>query len=809
MSKSVFTALLNGFDPTVANELDNALRKLGGVLVGTEGSHDVDVLVVGPIAVSPLQNARDLRELNATSNVMFVLDGPHAERFAASLRFVPFLSAATVTPADLPPEALATKIQQVAEDAVRRKKLGGLRAAVNQQLSPGLRPRERHHPERSVVEEYLGSLIAQAPEALVAIDNFDVVLAWNRRAEELLLQTEQEALNRRYQEFLPPDISTALERVISLARAGGKALRQRYEWIQPSGLTAFEMSSGPIRSAAGAITGVSLTISDVTESFKAQEELRYSEHRFRTLIDSLPQLVWTTQPDGNCDFFSPQWLRYTGVPAEEQLGFAWLDRVVHPDDRARAAERWNDAYRNGGNYDVEYRIRGVDGTYRWFKTRGVRLTDERGQTLHWFGTSTDIQDIVEARETLARDAAVLETEIAEQVQQRMVVEEQLRQSQKMEAVGQLTGGLAHDFNNILAGIGGSLEMMNTRLTQGRIEELDRYVTAARGAVRRAANLTQRLLAFSRRQTLDPEPTELNGLVNGMLELINRSVGPEIEVETVGASGLWTIFIDQAQLENALLNLCINARDAMPDGGKLTIETANRWMDGRSAGDRGLDPGQYVSLCVSDTGSGMSDDVIAKAFDPFFTTKPIGQGTGLGLSMVYGFAGQSGGTVRIYSELGRGTMVCIYLPRHLGAAGVEHKPTEFLDMPRSRDADTILLVDDEPLIRMVAAEQLEELGYSVIEAGDGSEALKILRSGEPIDLLVTDVGLPGGLNGRQLAEAARQDRPDLGVLFITGYAENAVLNHGHLEHGMHVLTKPFQMDALAQRVSDLLQRRDQS
>ncbi|OKP75253.1 hybrid sensor histidine kinase/response regulator, partial [Ensifer adhaerens] len=322
---------------------------------------------------------------------------------------------------------------------------------------------------------------------------------------------------------------------------------------------------------------------------------------------------------------------------------------------------------------------------------------------------------------------------------------------------------------------------------------------------RAAGLTQRLLAFSRRQTLDPKPSDINRIVAGMQDLISRSVGPGVAVETVGAGGLWTAFVDVGQLENALLNLCINARDAMPDGGRLTIETGNRWLDERAAAQRGLPPGQYVSLCVSDTGTGMSPDVVARAFDPFFTTKPIGQGTGLGLSMVYGFAGQSGGAVRIYSEVGKGTMICIYLPRHAAEDHSSDIPADAGPAPAATGVHTILVVDDEPLVRMVAVEILEELGYEVLEASDGPSALKMLDARPTIDLLVTDVGLPNGMNGRQLADAVRVQRPGLNVLFVTGYAENAVLNHGHLDHGMEVVTKPFTADVLARRVESLIRQ----
>ena len=408
-----------------------------------------------------------------------------------------------------------------------------------------------------------------------------------------------------------------------------------------------------------------------------------------------------------------------------------------------------------------------------------------------------------AEHHLAALNASLEQQVEQRTAQLMEAEAALRQAQKMEAVGQLTGGLAHDFNNLLTGITGSLELLSHRLAQGRASEADKYITAAQGAARRAAALTHRLLAFSRRQTLDPKPTDVRRLALDMEELIQRTVGPSITVESVHAAGVWPVQIDPGQLENALLNLCINARDAMPDGGKLTIETGNRWLDHRAAAERDLPPGQYVSVCVSDTGTGMSPDVIAKAFDPFFTTKPIGLGTGLGLSMIYGFVKQSGGQVRIYSEVGQGAMICLYLPRHLGAVAeplqiVANEPSSMADK-----GETILIVDDEPSVRMLAADVLGELGYHTIEAADGPEGLAILNTDQAVDLLITDVGLPGGMNGRQVADAARVARPGLKILFITGYAENAVLSHGHLDPGMHILTKPFGMEELGRRAKQVL------
>ncbi len=396
----------------------------------------------------------------------------------------------------------------------------------------------------------------------------------------------------------------------------------------------------------------------------------------------------------------------------------------------------------------------------------------------------------------------LEAEMAE----RQKAEEQLRQAQKMEAVGQLTGGLAHDFNNLLTGITGSLELLATRIGQGRLAEAARYITAAQGAANRAAALTHRLLAFSRRQTLTPEAVDVNRLVAGMEELIRRTVGPGITVGIDGAADLWTVLVDPNQLENALLNLCINARDAMPDGGTLTVSTSNYEVGSCPEGaepPHEVPSGQYVSVRVGDTGTGMTKEVAARAFDPFFTTKPIGQGTGLGLSMIYGFARQSNGQVRISSEPGHGTVMRLYLPRHHGTVRPHAVPAT--PAPRQADAGwTVLLVDDEPTVRMLVTDALQELGYTALEAADGAAGLDILRQDRRIDLLITDVGLPGGMNGRQVADAARMVRPGLKVLFITGYAETAVLDDGQLEPGMHILTKPFAMEALGSRIRRVIE-----
>jgi PAS domain S-box-containing protein len=489
-------------------------------------------------------------------------------------------------------------------------------------------------------------------------------------------------------------------------------------------------------------------------------------------------LVLVAQFDGIITAANPAWTTVLGWPTEALLGRSLFDLVL-PEDRAdirTKAQRLAEGAKLG-RFDT--RLRHSDGSYRWIgwsMVQGAGLMNGVGR------------DFTPEREQ------------AEALQQ---AEERLRQSQKMEAVGQLTGGLAHDFNNLLTGITGSLELLRTRLAQGRLADVSRYIDAALGAAGRAAALTHRLLAFSRRQTLEPKSIQANALVAGMEELIQRTVGPEIAVETSLHDGLWSILCDPNQLENALLNLCINARDAMPGGGRLTIETANSVLDEAAGRQADMTPGQYVTICVRDTGAGMPPEVVARAFDPFFTTKPLGQGTGLGLSMIYGFAKQSGGQVRIQSEVGDGTLVKISLPRHDGDADAGTVVPEQAASPRARDGEVVLVVDDEPTVRMLVAEVLEELGYAAIEAADGAAGLKVLQSDMRVDLLITDVGLPGGMNGRQLADAARVGRPDLKVLFITGYAETAATDRGGLGSGMQVITKPFAMESLAGRIKTII------
>ncbi len=531
------------------------------------------------------------------------------------------------------------------------------------------------------------------------------------------------------------------------------------------------------------------------ERARVEGVVRASESQFRTMAQAMPNHVWTAAPDGTLDWFNQQVYDYSGAAKGSLNGTGWTS-LVYPDDLERSGAQWLAALGAGEGYETEFRLRRADGAWRWHIARAVPVKDGAGTVLRWIGTNTDIDDQKNA-ETL------LETRLQERSQALALSEEALRQAQKMEAVGQLTGGIAHDFNNLLQGITGALDRVQNRIAQGRFNDVDRFLKAAVESANRAAALTHRLLAFSRRQTLDPRSTDTNRLIGGMEELIRRTMGPNVQVEVVGAGGLWPVRVDSSQLENSLLNLCINARDAMPEGGKLTIETANKWLDERAARERELPPGQYVSLCVTDTGTGMAPEVAARAFDPFFTTKPLGQGTGLGLSMIYGFVRQSGGQVRIYSEEGQGTTMCLYFPRHMGA--VEEDAPQGIEMMERGFGETVLVVDDEQTVRMLIAEVLSESYYNIIEAGDGPSALKVLETGRRIDLMITDVGLPGGMNGRQVADAARVMRKDLKVLFITGYAENAAVGNGHLDPGMEILAKPFAMSTLANKVREMIER----
>jgi len=609
-----------------------------------------------------------------------------------------------------------------------------------------------------------------SPDLLGALNSEGYFETSNPAWEMVLGWSEDKVANTSIWEFLHPDDVERTRGGFALTQIGQPAIRfpnryrckdGSYRWISWVGVP----EEGLVYCSGR----------DITEEVAAAAERD-------KIFEITRDLIGVVTFDGRLVSINPAWSRALGRSEAELLAKPF-SQIIHPDDLPFAAGAV--ATLQGGQpvHQFQVRLLRADGeaiAYAWSAS-----PDASSDSGIFYTVGRDIT------EDLAKAAELAQAQDA------------LRQAQKMEAVGQLTGGIAHDFNNLLAGISGSLELIQKRMAEQGLAGFERHLGIAQASAQRAAALTQRLLAFSRRQTLDPKPLDVNRLVSGVEDLLRRSVDPSIAIEFVGAVGLWLTKIDAAQLESALLNLVINARDAMPDGGRITIETANRWIDDRSAKNRDLAPGQYISLCVTDTGTGMPPQVIERAFDPFYTTKPLGQGTGLGLSMIHGFVRQSGGQVRVYSEVGQGTTMCLYLPRFVG--DLEADDAGLVDDPIERSqGETVLVIDDEGPIRMLISDVLEEAGYRVLEAADGAAGLKILQSDTRVDLLITDVGLPGGFNGRQVADAARQTRPDLKVLFVTGYAENAVVGNGHLEPGMQVITKPFPMASLALRVREMIE-----
>ncbi|WP_126968418.1 MULTISPECIES: hybrid sensor histidine kinase/response regulator [Xanthomonas] len=642
--------------------------------------------------------------------------------------------------------------------------------------------------------------------AIIATDLHGLVTSWNEGAQRILGWSEAEMLGQTLERTFTPEDVERRQILIEAAAAleSGSGMDERWH-VRKSGQRFWANGSLMVlRDETGAAIGFVKVLRDRTAERLASEALRESERRLDALVRASSQSIFSASAD---------WRELRQLVGEGALSDAlsaslnWQQEMVHPDDRARLAEAIAHSIVNKTGLDVEYRVLDADQRVGWTLMRAIPLLDEREQIVEWFGTAADITDKRLAEQQLRQLTETLEERVRERSAALLLAEEKLRQSQKMEAVGQLTGGLAHDFNNLLTAISVGLELLQTRIEQGKYDRLERYVEMAQSSAARATALTQRLLAFSRRQTLAPTALEVQALVQGMHDIIARTLGPSIALRLRPAADPWKVLVDAPQLENALLNLCINARDAMPDGGELTIAVANRVLDAGAAQQLDLPIGEYVCLSVQDTGTGMSADVMSKVFEPFFTTKPIGQGTGLGLSMIYGFTRQSGGHVRIDSEVGVGTTMALYLPRFDGVlAQDEAVPATEQPLRSTAPSCTVLLVEDETAIRVLMSEVLSEAGYRVIETAEGSAAVERLRSQETIDLLVTDVGLTGGLNGRQVADAGRQSRPTLPVLFVTGYAATAAVGAGQLEDGMEVLTKPFLAVDLERRVAQLLERK---
>lgn len=539
---------------------------------------------------------------------------------------------------------------------------------------------------------------------------------------------------------------------------------------------------------------VAIFFNDITARKRVELALRESEEQFRGVTETMPGFAWTAEPSGHINYISSQWLTYSRSTSDQNLGNAWL-RFIHPDDRRNAIDGWTTSLASGQPYSSEFRLRRHDGAYRWFLVKSLPLHDEYKTIIRWIGTGNDIHDKKDAE-------AVLEQRLEERTRDLMLAQETLRQAQKMEAVGQLTGGIAHDFNNLLTGIIGNLDILRRRLASGRTENIERFMDAATASANRAATLTQRLLAFSRRQSLDLKAVDISQLIDSLADLLRRTLGEQITLDIQVDSTIWHALGDPNQIESALLNFAINSRDAMPSGGKLTVTARNVSLRSGHALQKDIEPGDYIALSIVDTGMGIAPDILGRVVDPFFTTKPIGQGTGLGLSMAYGYAKQARGHLTIESKPESGTTVTLYLPRSDTLAYDAFE--SITSSPVTGSGETVFLVEDDASVRLTVTEVLKELGYNVIEAVDGLSAIPVLQSSQRIDLLISDVGLPG-MNGREVATIARKQRPELRILFISGYAKNAVVRSGFLDPGMSMITKPFTLEELSTHVQRMVKR----
>jgi len=538
----------------------------------------------------------------------------------------------------------------------------------------------------------------------------------------------------------------------------------------------------------------------------ATDDLRESEARFRNMAEHAPVMMWVTDTEGTLTYLNQLWSEFTGQSPEEALGLgSWM--ALHPDDRASTRDAFRAAIAAQEPFHTEFRLRRYDGVYRWaLGTAGPRFSGsgDEGPFLGFIGSVIDITERKEAEHILKRTNEVLEQRVTAAIAERAEAEAQLRQAQKMEAVGKLTGGVAHDFNNVLQVIGGNLQLL-VRDVAGNLRAEQRLQTAI-AAISRGSKLASQLLAFGRRQPLAPKVLNLGRLIRGTDDMLRRALGEEIEIETIIAGGLWNTFVDVAQVENAILNLAINARDAMGGHGRLTIEAGNAALDDvYTARHDEVQPGQYVMVAVSDTGSGMTAEVLEHAFEPFFTTKAEGHGTGLGLSMVYGFVKQSGGHVKIYSEPRQGTTVRLYLPRSREEEDVE---IEFDAGPALGGTETVLVVEDDEDVRGTVIDMLTDLGYRVLKAKDAQSAFAIIESGIPVDLLFTDVVMPGPMRSPELARKAKERLPNIAVLFTSGYTENAIVHGGRLDEGIDLLSKPYTREALARKLRHVLRNQEQ-
>ncbi|QEU03576.1 hybrid sensor histidine kinase/response regulator [Pseudomonas oryzihabitans] len=657
---------------------------------------------------------------------------------------------------------------------------------------------------------HLVLVLTPGPDFIMVAANEGRVRGTNTRREDCIGRSIFEVFGRNpdgQSEFGAGVLRASLERVVQTGKPDRMAIT-KYDIPRPASEGGgFEVRywsplNVPVLDDRGEVRYIIHQTEDVTDQVLAEQHssthLKLADERFRAALLASEAGIFDWYIDEHsfyCDSALQQLFGLPDVLTSEPVE-RFLDHV-HAADRGTVRAVLAECV-HGKDFVVEFRLK-RDAGRQWLLSKGKVFRDAAGNPSYVTGTCADITARKQAEKALSDLNETLEARVAAEVAERSRVEDTLHQAQKMEAVGQLTGGIAHDFNNLLTGVIGSLELMQRRRRSGDETNDERYITAAVTSAQRAAALTQRLLAFSRRQTLDLKPLEVNPLVASLEDLLHRTTREDITVTTHLAAGLALVRMDANQLESAVINLAINARDAMPDGGTITITTAAVHLTPEEGAAMDLAEGDYVTLTVADTGVGMTPEVLAKVFEPFYTTKPIGQGTGLGLSMVYGYMRQANGGVRILSQPGKGTQVQLYMPC-LGG------DLDILPSEESRSAplgvgEVVLVVEDEAVVRSLIVEVLGELGYQTLEAGNAQEAMPFLENPQRIDLMISDVGLPG-MNGRQLADLAQANRPELKVLLATGYAEGSNVE-GYLAANMEIITKPFAIDALANKISEML------
>lgn len=638
-------------------------------------------------------------------------------------------------------------------------------------------------------------------DGFVLLDREFRVLVINEEGMKLEQRTREDILGLTHWEAWPDTETTALGAAYKQVMADRQpmTLEHRYTW--PDGRSTWiEVRAFP------AAIGLALFYREITERRQSEERIRQSNERFRAAVAAVEGVLWTNNAAGEMDGEQPAWAALTGQMHDEYQGFGWAE-AVHPDDAQPTIDAWNAALATRSTFVFEHRLRRADGQWRQFSVRAIPTFCPIGELREWVGVHTDVTERRAVEERLRVLNETLNRRVAEEVAERGKAEDALRQAQKMEAVGQLTGGVAHDFNNLLTIIAGNVDMACRTLDAADGDPRARRALGnALKGTERAAALTQRLLAFSRRQPLSPKPIDVDKLVMGMSDLLSRALGELIQMEVITSPGLWRVEADPNQLESCLINLAVNARDATIGGGRLIIETANAHLDEAYAASQvEVAPGDYVVIAVTDDGHGMSKETLSRVFEPFFTTKEVGKGTGLGLSQVYGFTKQSGGHIKLYSEEGQGTTVKVYLPRLLTDAVSADSIIESA-LEKSSGEETILVVEDDDDVRAYSVESLRELNYHVLEAPDGPAALRLIDTYEgKIDLLFTDVVMPK-MSGSELADAARSRLPHLRVLYTSGYTRNGIVHGGRLDPGVEIISKPFTYQALAQKIRDVLDAR---